>query len=413
MSIYKLKGGALYIALIISILIGVMLSIFILIAWFNQKQVLSRIGTEQLRHNLITGLNYAQSSFFMDIDNGKWKKSEYGYDSIKVRARQWGGYFLISVDTKNSHQSQSKCGIFGCSVASDTALMIRDFPRPLSIAGKIRLNGLCYIPKGQFKSTDLEGTSFNPVGDINRFIRNAPYNLPELSKEFLKRLEKSRQTINLKTDSLIGIIDNIDNSFRGKTAIYENSSISLNDNKLKGNIKLIATDKVVIGNQALLSDIFIIAKKVLIKKGFKGIVHILASDSIIIEEDCELEYPSSLIVFNDNEKKVSQMPGIYIDDNCKIMGDIIVTCKLIENKAMLNVGKEVEVFGVVFSSGYASLQGKYFGNVYVDRLMLKTPLALYDNHLLNIELDSRKFSSSLIIPLLFETQNKLKCAKWL
>lgn len=409
----KLKGGALYIALIISILIGVMLSVFILIASFNQRQVISRVGQDQLKCNLISGFNYAQSKYFNESINGIWRKCEFNDDSIKVISKQWGAFRLISCETKNNRQSEFRSGLFGCNAARDTAMVMREVTRPLSLAGKIRFNGMCYIPKGQFKATSIEGSSFNPLNNINLFIRNAPSNLPELSKTFKTNLERSGRAINFKIDSLISNIDVLSNSFKCKTAVYENSNILLFNNKLEGNIKLIASDKVVIANEAQLNNVYIVARKVYIKKGFKGIVHVQASDSIVIEEGCELNYPSSLVVSNYTEKINTAVTGIYIQDKCKIMGAVIAYSKNKENKVMVSFGKDSEIYGLLFSSCYASLKGKYFGNVYVDRLMLKTPTALYDNHLLDAELDSRKFSNSLVIPMLFENENKLKCAKWL
>ena len=58
-----------------------------------------------------------------------------------------------------------------------------------------------------------------------------------------------------------------------------------------------SSDSITIQSENLFKDVLIVAPKVRIKSAFRGSVQILATDTVIIEEGCKLEYPSSVIMF--------------------------------------------------------------------------------------------------------------------
>ncbi len=413
----KLKGGALYIALIISIVIGVILSVFILIAYFNQKQVISHVSYSQLIWNVESAFNIASSSGFTTEQNNKWIKNNFNDDSVKIKKLQWGAYNLIVAESKNRHQSFERSGLFGVSSFKDTALMIAEVGRPINLAGKIKFNGSCYLPKAGYKTTYIEGASFNSEGNLAAYIKQAPQSIPEIRSQYVKDLENCFVELDPKTDSIVGNIDNINNSFHSKTAVFQAAQINLQSNNLKGNVKLIVNDKVTIDKSANLDGILIVAKKVFIKKDFTGSVHIIASDSIVLEENCILKYPSSLIVVNGNknpDQTKNNIKGVFMKEKCKVEGAVMAVNKeQAGSKVMVSLNRECELYGLLFSSDYAGVRGKVFGNVFCERLLLKTPSAVYENHLLNAELDSKKHCNSLVVPAVFEKNRSDKPCKWL
>jgi type II secretory pathway pseudopilin PulG len=410
----KLKGGALYIALIISIVIGVILSVFILIGYFNQKQVISRQAYTQLLWNIQSAFQIAQSGGFAPEQNSIWIKNSFNDDSIKIKKLQWGSYNLVTVESKNRHQYVKQSGIFGMQSFKDTALMIAEVGRPINLAGKIKFAGACYLPKAGYKSTYIEGSSFIADGNLATFIKQSPQTIPEIKDQYAKNMENCFADLNSKTDSIVGNIDVINNSFSSKTAVYQAGQLNLQSNILKGNVKLMVSGKVVIEKSAVLDGILIVAKKVFIKKDFVGSLHIIASDSIILEENCFLKYPSSLTVLRRSENTGQNLCGVFMKEKCKVQGSVMAISKeQTGSKVMVGLNKECEVYGLVYSSNYAGIQGKVFGNVFSERLLLKTPSAVYENHLLNAELDSRKHCKSLVIPAVFEKSKVDKPVKWL
>ena len=144
-------------------------------------------------------------------------------------------------------------------------------------------------------------------------------------------------------------------------------------------------------------------------------MQIIASDSILVEENCFLKYPSSLIVVKKDKTLNDGMGTIYLSKNCKVQGAVICISgeKAETPYVFLSVDNECEIYGLVYSAGYAGLQGKIFGNVFAQKLLLKTTSAVYENHLLNCGIDSRKYSSTIVIPAIFEKHTLNRCVKWL
>lgn len=410
----KLKGGALYIALIVCVVIGIILSAFILIAHYDQRQVYSQSSYNQLKWNLSSGFNIAQSQDFSENLNNRWQKQEFNGDSIRIKKLQWGAYDLIIVESKNKHQYLKQAGLFGTAIAKDTAIMVADRGRPISLSGKIKFNGYCYFPKSGYKAAYIEGESFNSEGNINSFIKQAPSEIPEIKEQLKKNIEACTKDLNPATDSLIGDLSaNINNSFSSKTAILKSSQLDLKDLLLTNNIKLIVSGRVTIENSAHLNNILIVAGKVIIKKGFKGCLQIIATDSIILEKECTLEYPSSLTILN-KETKDQNLKGVFIGEKSSVKGSILaISPENSNSKMIISLGKECEIYGLIYSSHYGNIQGKIFGNLYCDKFLFQSPSAVYENHILNCEADSKKHSKSLVIPAIFEKTKSNKCLKWI
>lgn len=410
----KLKGGALYIALIISVITGIILSLFIVIASYNQRLVLSQSGLIQLQFNVQSGINLAQSAYFNEEMNNKWMLLD-NEDSIRIKKIQWGAYTIISSESKNKKQYTKTAALYGINISKDTAIVVADNGRPVGLSGTIKFTGNCYFPAGAIKPAYIEGESFNSEGLIRDFIKAAPPFIPPVKKEFTEQLQKSVKYFNAGTDSLIeNLPDFMLASFSGKTCILQNRHTHLENCYLSGNIK-INCKEVIIDSTCYTDNILIIAEKAIIKPGFKGSLHIIATDSIVIEKRCVLEYPSSLTVIRD-KIGVPNLKGIFIDETVIVHGSVMAINLVNENnteKVFVKLNKNVEVYGLVYSSDYAHLQGKMFGNVFCGKLLLKTSSAVYENHMLSCEIDSKKHAQSILIPGIFKSVNNLKCCKWL
>jgi hypothetical protein len=408
----RLKGGALYIALIICIIVGITLSFFILIAHFNQRKILSQAALEQLRFHLISGINMAQSSFFPESENNKWKAIQE--DSIRIKKLQWGAYELISVEAKNAHTSLKESGIYGIYSSKDTAIMIAEKSRPIGLGGKTKFTGNCYFPKAGIKPAFIEGESFNSESSLNSFLRPAPFQIPEVKTHLIASLKRTVSELNSNTDSIAPELPIVcRNSFSAKTLICQVGNLNLSNYSLSGNIKLISGGTIFIDATNQLNNILIIADKVVIKKGFSGNLHIIARDSIILEDECELNYPSSLTVIN-MQNQTNNLKGIFMGEKCIVNGAVAAINESSadpKSKVFIKLNKDCKVYGLVYSSNYAHIQGKIFGNIFCEGLLLKTPSAVYENHMLSAELDPKKHAHTLVLPLLFKTNMKLQCAK--
>ncbi len=358
----KLKGGALYIALIISVVTGIILSMFVMIAYHNQRQVLSQIAQEQLHFDIKTGLNMARSSYFNESLNNKWQGLDND-DSLRIKRLQWGAYTLINTESKNNRHYIKGSGLYGLSASKDTSILIADRGRPVALAGKIKFTGNCYFPEGGIKPVFIEGESFVSDGPVYSFIKRGPPSIPPIKKDYLLQLKRCMDEFNANTDSAVAALPyRLSNDFSNKTICVQWGNIRLNNYQLSGNIKILCNE-ITIDSNCYINNVLIIANKATLRPGFKGSVHIIAKDSIIVEKRTFLDYPSSLTVIS-NISNGNGMRGVFIGENCVIHGSLLAINELNNNdnsKVIVKLNKDIELYGLLYSSNYAHVQGKYSG----------------------------------------------------
>ncbi len=413
----KLKGGALYIAIIISILISVVLSLFIVLAYHNIQSVQVRASVTQLDLSLDSGFEMARSAYFPKNDQNRWQKMPFNTDSVSIKNLQWGCFQLIGVKAKNKHHRFQRTGLFGCLATPDTALMVAEQSRPIGLAGKIKFKGSCYLPKAGIKTAYIEGSSFSDLNSLRPFIKPSPNVIPEIDKEFLKGIELTQTELNAQTDSLVSSIPySLNHSFYEKTVVVQQGSVNIRDQVLSNNIKIIAANTISVENGCQLTNVLLIARKIIFKKGFKGSVHAIARDTIITEDECEFNYPSSFCVYHSGTAKETDIPVnlISFGERCKFKGALLaVNKKDGKSKTFIRTNKQFECIGNVYSSDYAGIEGNMYGTIICKSLLLQTPSAVYENHLFNCLLDPKKYGSYLAVPDWFTVkQKKYTCAKW-
>ncbi|MBA4241879.1 MAG: hypothetical protein C0448_14230 [Sphingobacteriaceae bacterium] len=412
----KLKGGALYVAVIISILISIILSLFIVVAYYNIQSVQSQNSLMQLHYSLDSGFEMAKSNYYNSNLATTWQKMPYNNDSIIVNKMPWGCFTLIDVKAKNNHFRIRKTGLFGTLATTDTALMITEQNKPIGLAGHIKFKGMCYLPKAGIKTAYIEGSSFSDLNSLRPFIKPAPNYIPEIDENYLKSINVTQSELNSYTDSLISFIpETLNQSFENKTAVIQSGDIALSSQILSNNIKIISSDLITVENTCQLNNILLVARKVIFKKGFKGTVHVIAKDSIVTEDECEFNYPSSFCVIATNKviKPSIEVKGIFFGKQCKLKGGLLASNNNNQtSRMMIKLNKDFELIGNLYCSDYADLQGKLFGTIICKTILLQTESGTYDSHLLNSILDPKRYGKNLTVPTWFSKNKYLSCAQW-
>ncbi|MEO6303211.1 MAG: hypothetical protein ABIP51_08560 [Bacteroidia bacterium] len=409
----KVKGGALYIAIIISIIIGIILCMFIMIANYNQRNITLYTQSTQLYYNLSSAFEIAQSDYFTVEKNDKWIKNTINDDSIKIKKITWGAYLLINAQTKNRHKSMSQCGLYGTYMPSDTGLLVSDNSRPVGLSGNISFKANCYLTNAGVKAAYIEGQSYMSSAQNAGFIKSAQGSIPSINDDILKEIEMLQTNLNNYTDSSVAYMPTkLVQSFNSKTVLWENPPQRLSNIELKNNIKIV-TQNIEIDNTCKLDNILIICNKIKFKEGFKGKIHVIACDSIIMEKKCEFTYPSSFVLLP-KQDSTNALKCIIMNEDCKFFGGILAITKNADQgspKVFIKLNAKSEVNGFVFSSNYLHLEGNANATIITDKLLLKTPSAVYENHILSCEIDPKKYSNILAVPLVLKKTAKLICCE--
>lgn len=409
----KVKGGALYVAIFISIIICVFLSLLILLSSHNNRTTNKILQASQLHYNLQSAFEYIQSGYFSEELNDVWIKNTLNDDSIRIKKRNWGAYLVINAETKNRHQYLSQSGIYGTCMTPDTALMISDNSRPVGMSGVVNMRAHCYLPKAGIKPAYIEGMSYQPNAANTGFIRSSPINIPLIQEKKIQDI-LNQQNSSAWQDSLVyALPDRLNNSFNKKTLLLEVGSQRLSNKHWQNNIKLASSGSIEIDSSCHLENVLIVAAKVKFAKGFKGRVHVIASDSIVASEDCVFQYPSSFVVIN-NTTANTQLHAIFFEKHCQFFGGVLAINKLQQTnsgRVFVKLNRESQINGFIYSSDYLHAEGEINATAIANTLLLKTPSAVYENHLINCEWNPKKLGHILAIPAVFPTMKRMVCCQ--
>lgn len=409
----QLKGGALFIAIVVSVIVAIILLMFIMIAQFGQLSVSQLNQNTQLRLNLRSAFEIVQSKYFTAEQNNRWFKNNVNNDSIKITKLNWGAYNVVVCRTKNNHHILSQAGVFGTFMSADTGLMVADNGRQVGMSGNIVLKANCFLPSGGIKPAFIEGQSYQGSSQNSIFIKKAQASIPMPRSEFIDAVTKQFDE-SVWTDSITSAIPPaLNQPFTSKTVVLNSTTLKLQNVKIQNNVKIKCANELEIDSTCVLENILIICKKVKFKKGFKGTVHVIATDSIVVDKRCHFKYPSSFTLLNSVDANTN-LKTINFDADCKFYGGLLAINnpgKSNASKVLVKLNQSSEINGFVYSSDYMHVEGVLNATLISGSLLLKTPSAVYENHLLGCEINPRKHASILAIPSIFTNQSKLVCCK--
>jgi len=200
-------------------------------------------------------------------------------------------------------------------------------------------------------------------------------------------------------------------SFLDSTLLISAANVvHLKDLSLKGNIVIQSDTLVEIYPSALLEDVIVMAPSIKVKTGSRFSAQLLAKDSLIVEENCFLEYPSLLVVNTLNDGFV------HIGTTATIYGDVYFkSTKPPGNlKRSILIEKDAEVVGrLLVDKGNLQLNGSVKGVVYTTDFILKHPVGTYKNHLLAARIDRPSLWPDYLFVAKVVAHDKPNILKWL
>lgn len=342
-------------------------------------------------------------------------------DSVQLERKSWGGFEICSSSAFFRSDKFSKTALTGFDFFknNETALYISDLGRPLSLCGRTIIKGTCFLPEAGVKRAYIEGQSFVGEKLIDGPVKKSNNKLPPLNEDLLKNIKSLMENPFIETDSLVDLSKTElegtwINSFAERVIIlYSAEKIELNNQKLSGNIILLSKQQINISSQTELNDILVIAPCVLIEDDFTGSLQVFASDSIRIGKNCRLNYPSVAGVLQSDLSAPTSF--LSISEGSIVEGILFASSpgEHPQGNQLIEIQKNAEIKGQVFSSGVVDLKGSVYGNVFCSKFLLKTPSSIYENHLFNATVDYSKLSPYFVgIGLVRQSDHK-KVVKWM
>ncbi len=349
----------------------------------------------------------------------------------KIRANQ--DAFFGSSNSRAPYLIKKKWGTFELAQSSDTehtlsnspfsriALMAPEFysqPLPqlyldntsnyFNISGNTQLEGKLKVPYSAIRTVNVAGYIFS-----GNQIPEQRLSLPDRSFPlFEESLSTFEDYIDFKNDSLVDQLPNqLTQSFFEPTVTYFNEgTIDLFETKLVGNIKVVSETKIVVNDIAKIQDALLIAPVIEVKRGAEMMAHLVARDTIMLQERVSMQFPSSLTI----PKNDLSEPQIQISKNVDFSGIICQFNDPVENRFYPHVyiDEASTVKGLIYNQGYTNLSGSVHGSLFTREFLAQERGTLYRNHLINGTIKAPSSRNDFLE--LFDTSHQQKQpVKWL
>jgi hypothetical protein len=416
-----LRSSALYLVIIIALVIGILCSSLIVVAYFYKQQYQQEFRSDQLEANLNSAVNILLGS---DDNSFKEEKSVSllgaDNDSVSLKKIPWGIYDIGLSKAYIQHDTIYKAFSIASTLDSTkwAALYLIDEDRPLSVSGNTLIRGQVFIPKAGVKEAYVDGQAYK--GDKRIVIgtqHNSEKSLPVLQKNRLDLLQ-ALGTPSKSNDTILPRADSLKVSFfkSGKVVNFKKKVTTITNIKLSGNVILLSDTTIIIENTAKLENVLIFARAILVKDGFAGTCQLFATDSIGVGKNCTFNYPSCLGVIR-NHKDKSTQGRIRIGENTTITGTLFTYEKeKSQLQTLIDIANNVKIYGQVYDMGLLKFNksAEIDGSVFSNRFLYKSTYTTYENYLINIKLDATGLSPYyLTSPLLPVSGKRQKVLQWL
>jgi hypothetical protein len=415
-----LKASALYMVIVIALVIGVVCSSLIVVAYFYKSEYQRKFRYDQLRNNLNSGINIllasnADSAYSHQTTLSLFNKEA---DSVTIQKSNWGIYDICTVKAYIQNDTLFKTFLIANSVDSAkwATIYLADEDRPVSVTGKTSITGNVFIPKAGIQSAYIDNHAY--AGDKRIVIgekHTSDKKLPVLDTLRLNLLDRN---FSAKGDPIVNK-DTIIQSFLKNTRIFDfkNAVQTLDHIRLKGNILLHSDTTLIIDSTVSLSNVLVFARSIIVKDGFRGNCQLFATDSISVGKNCHFVYPSCLGIIRLKAPKIIAQTKISLGENT-IFGGIIFTDEKNPGsvKPIISLNKNDTIKGLVYSQDALALKDQcvFYGSVFTNRFVYKTSYTLYENYLINTTFNSKDLSPYyLTSPVTPVASKKKKLLLWL
>ena len=399
----KLKAGALQYTIFIAVVIALLVLAFISLTYTQQHFKGKTSNFLQTIHNTNAAVNYASNTQLAYNEIVKIKLLDNENDNTSIRKQHWGVFDLITATSTIKKETFTKNALLGGSLQKRPSLYLQDNNQPLVLVGDTRIEGNTLLPKQGVKRGTIAGNSYAGSQLIYGSTGLSKKNLPKLkNREYLKQLAQGSiqfaNTIPLELSENTTIL----NSFNDPTQLfYSNTSIDLRMIKLTGNMIVQSSSVIKIYPSAQLIDILLIAPKIEILDAVKGNFQGFATKEISVGKNCQLGYPTSLILYEKktgsltirNNNATEDWNHVQIASGTAIRGVVgFLSDNEINNyKPQISIDENSSITGEIYCNQNIELKGKITGSVFTKGFIANQFGSIYQNHIYNGKMVNTNF----------------------
>jgi hypothetical protein len=401
--ICKIKSGALQFTVFVAVLIALLLAGLILYAYtFIYMKEQSKGAIENIQITDI-GIQYLLEQKEINLDTAQIDFFKKENQTIKTCLSQWGIFQKGITITQFRKKKFTKTALIGSLIKSDESptLFLQETHNGLTVVGNTAIHGNAYLPTQGVNSGYIAGNSYYGSQLIYGTVKKSTAELPKLEKTvlesvqyYLKEYKPGNQGDYINLNSVLKIT----NSFKTKTkGYYSPDPIVLENKMISGNIIIKSETSITIKKTAILKDLILIAPIIEIEEETIGNFQAIASKKITLGKSCHLNYPTALLLYQDNKNnpnETSNIPfdnQIFIDSKSIVKGSIcyIQTKETPDFKTQIILEKDARIKGQVYCNGNFEIKGTVSGSVYTKQFVANQSGSIFMNHIYNATIENQ------------------------
>ena len=404
----RLDGTALFYALLITTLIGILLTALISI-WMYYR------GAHQRDLAIWESIESVESAFLYAQSRERTIDQEYfpfSTNSILMTKRPWGFFELIScTPTPPSSSAITKTALIGRKSPAHTCLEMLDTRKALALSGTSQLVGRAIVPRGGITTTTVNGVPFQAGQAIIGSSSSGDGTLPSLDLDVLNNQQSS---FDHEQYTIRELGDSFHLSFNQIPILIKGKVLELERQNWYGPIVLEADSLIRIGENARLNGLILRAPSIEIDTGFTGQLQAIASLEISLGTQVYLTYPSVLAILPKSGFSRRQSGRLRIGKECKIEGTVLgLKNSTNDDQQLLATLQQTALQGRVIWQGGLEFSGQIAGSVYCDNFFYRGNSGqFFFNYLVNGRIDAPSRSQHWVEPMIWNTGNKA-VAQWL
>lgn len=404
----KIKGGALSYAVFLLIVSVILIGAIITIAYyyfiFHEKA--SKVQLLPIHAQSILNAAQYNPDIVFPWDGKSLDLTEDKNYTFNVGKKSWGLYSILTVGANYKSLEYNKSILAGGNLPMepDFALYLANFSDGLYIGGNTFINGSCFIPKGEVDKTSFRGSIYRRDTLIFGAIHKSRINLPvydtvltrnisnildglaiiEGEKKSFEQIESAQLEVSFNEESMV---------------LYTDKPLYLQNCSFKGQIAIVSSEPITVMGSCELDLVQLYASTILFMDNFKGSVQAFARDTLLVQENVSLNYPSVIGVVSNDGAGILEVKG-----STNIEADVFMVnlTNPFPKNTKIQIDKGCTINGLVYCQGKLDLKGDVYGQVLTHELTLKTSTSYYESHLFDVEINPKKLSPYLFNSLLFK-----------
>lgn len=403
-----IKGNILPTVLVIGTVM--LLGVLICIDLYDMKWRLAAGNYAELQRNA-----WIESALLLyQMDSTLWDKPDKNncitlfedskLSTVNVTRQSWGLYELVSAQTYDKKLKKICMMGYDVDTSSTPALYVCDNNQALTLAGNSNLKGLVCLPESDILYSQIESVFYTGQYLDSSYIKHSSSGMPACNPSAAVRKLLNKNTSQLQVQALNKVTLKV--PFTENTLFIKTDDIY--DSFIKGNIIIYSDNCIDLYCNTYIEDVLLFAPKVKIHNGFRGALQIVSTDSVVIDNDVTLNYPSGIFIPEGEAESY-----VEIGARSQLNGYVIFCQKTEADEEKLSPhyyqNDSTHIRGLVWVDGISQIHGGVSGSLYSSNLNYYTSQGFYRNTLYN----TRVYGTDVMAyPLWLKSDNKKKIIKW-